>query len=234
MRKRAMRRALYGWIFFALPVGCIIGVLAFEAWINIEERRNDYEIAELKATAIRLNDALEKLRSKSAATQQLHKLHERALELGLREPEPWQIERVELVGPVRQSSEFSLARVIPDPPMIPARPVKTVAPAPEPVQPSPHLVMAEAPQTAPAPVAEEMAEEVVETHSPAAPAHVAQLNIAAAEPVRAQDKGRVPSSVQVSVPAAAFEEVHSTKPVLDIPSDEAEMLDESVESLLAI
>lgn len=224
MRKRVMRRALYGWMFYTPPVLLIIGVLAFDAWLNIETRRNDYEVAELKAQAIQLNDALEKLRGQSAANQQMQKLQEQAVVMGLHDPEPWQVERVSMPGPIKPAAEFKVAREIPAPPALPERPTIKLAPAPAPVQPVQEMVMADAEPAATAAV-----EGAGASVSPSAPEHMA-LSIA---PVAEEEMPAGRAGERAAAALLGDMPVHS--PVaLAIPDETPETLDESVESMLAL
>lgn len=226
MRKRASRRALYGWMFYTPPVMLIVGVLAFDAYLNIETRRNDYEVNTLKRRATVLNDSLEKLRSRSAATQQLHKLQEQALAMGLREPEPWQIERVAMQGPLKSADEFEVARVIPQPPVMPRRDVPSSSTTPElNLSPAPAPTLPSAPDTtvlAQAPVKLEPIElPLLETM----PAHVAQLEQAApaAESPEAHTTVRAP----LAPLAGGMDAEIPARPT-------AASLDDSVESMLAL
>jgi hypothetical protein len=225
MRKQASRRALYGWIFYTPPVAFIIGVLAFDAYLNIETRRNDYEVNALKRRATELNDALEKLRSGGAKSHQLNKLQEQALSMGLREPEPWQIERIVMPNSIRPASDFQVARVIPQPPVMPKRDVPSSSVTPElPLSPAPAPTLPSAPDTmvlAEAPVKLEplelpMLDEV--------PSHVAQLEqpAAGAEAPEAHQVNRAPLA-----PLAGMDAEIPTRPA-------PQSLDESVESMLAL
>lgn len=225
---------MYGWIFYTPPVLFIIGVLAFDAYLNIEKRRNDYEVNALKRRATEVNDEIERVRSKSAAAQQLHRLQEQAMEMGLREPEPWQIQRVVMPNAIRPASEFTVARVIPQPPEMPKRVTPAVAgtistpglsPAPEPVLPA----VPDTTVLAQAPVKLEPIELPVLQDS--APEHVARLE-----------------SSDEDAPAAELTPATRRAPLAPLASPDSEMpetpsapeptmpasLDDSVESMLAL
>jgi len=239
MRKQRSRRALYGWMFYTPPVLCIVGVLAFDAYLNIEKRRNDYEVNALKRRATEVNDEIEKVRSKSAAAQQLHRLQEQAMAMGLREPEPWQIQRVVMPNAIRPASEFTVARVIPQPPEPPKRATPAavgtastpgLSPAPEPVLPAvpDTTVLAEAPVKL-EPIELPLLQE-------SAPAHVARLE---AQDVEARDEEAPSAALTPATRRAPLAPLAS--PDMEAPvapsAPEAPMptsLDESVESMLAL
>jgi hypothetical protein len=242
MRKPASRKALYGWLFFTPPVFVIISVLACEAYLNIETRKNDYEVSKLKQQADTLNDALAKLRGSSAASQQLQKLQEQALAMGLRDPEPWQIERVDMAAPLLPASAFEIARVIPAPPVMPKRhePEVVAVPAPAPAaDPAPETIAPFAPMdgnavlaTAPEPIELELLEQM-----PVQNEHVAQLEESLPKEERVEEMvapSRAPLAAPLASPSYDLPPATvSTAPIMQEASTPGS-LDESVESMLAL
>lgn len=143
------RRALNGWYFYLLPVAIIVGILGWDAYLNIETRRNDYEVATLKREAAALNDALDKLRNTTASAHQLRRLEDKATELGLAEVAPWQIERVNLGAPLLDASSFDIASAVPRHVPSPQAPRRTMQIAVAPAAPAPPAALAALPPVAP-------------------------------------------------------------------------------------
>lgn len=137
MKRQVKSYGLNGWRWYVLPAGILVGTLTADAYINIETRRNDYEVARLKQRAQEIVEAREKFIGQGAASQQLHKLQEKAMELGLRAAEPWQVRTVPMAAPLASAESFVLAmpdakpQLAPEVPVVLAsRPAPPSAPAP--------------------------------------------------------------------------------------------------------
>ena len=145
--RQVRRGAIHGWIWYLPALGAVLGVLAFDTYVNVETRRNDYEIAKLRTRARELDDELVRLRSSRAEQEQLHRLVEHAEALGLRKAGPGEIIHVAAgfadTAPYATTAPATLAPLEPD-----TAPYRGASPLPEPQEPA---LAATAPAAAPKP-----------------------------------------------------------------------------------
>ena len=224
MRKHTGRRMLKGAFFYSLPVAAILSVLAWDTYLNIETRRNDYEIAKLKRVANELHASLEKLRGEAASAHQLRRIEDQAVAMGMVEVAPWNVERITAPAPLRDASEFDIASALPKyvpQPNQRKRETTVIAIAPAPAPPAAIAAPDAAPTDVPLALPLSLAEvATVET----VPEHVAQL---------AQPEANV---VQPLAHEAEHKPVTRTvEPLIQEiePVEEFVSLDDSVESMLA-
>ncbi|MBI1317779.1 MAG: hypothetical protein GC168_02375 [Candidatus Hydrogenedens sp.] len=88
------RLAIHGWIWYLPAIVCVVGVLSFDTYLNVQKRRQDYEIAQLKERSRELNTEMLNLRSERAQREELNRLVEHAEAMGLREAGPGEIIRI--------------------------------------------------------------------------------------------------------------------------------------------
>lgn len=97
--KKMRRRALFGWVWWAIVIAPVFGVLFFETWINAEIRRLDYHITRVERETRALESELDQLRVKEARLQSFNRLAQTAPDFGLRPANPDQIQTI-LYDPV--------------------------------------------------------------------------------------------------------------------------------------
>lgn len=86
------RQRLEGWRGW-LPLLLIpFAALAADAWLNVQVRLHDYDVAEMNRRLRELERELKDLEAEEAALDVKVRLDDRALELGLVEPGPAQIQ----------------------------------------------------------------------------------------------------------------------------------------------
>lgn len=224
MRKHTGRRMLKGAFFYSLPVAAILSVLAWDTYLNIETRRNDYEIAKLKRVANELHASLEKIRGEAASVHQLSRIEDQAAAMGMVEVAPWNVERITAPAPLRDASEFDIASALPK--YVPQpderkRETTVIAVAPAPAPPA----AIAAPEAAPTDVPLALPLSLAEVAAPeTAPEHVAQL----AQPE--------PNAIQPLAHESEHKPVtRRVEPLIQEiePVEEFVSLDDSVESMLA-
>lgn len=96
--KRMQRRALRGWKRWIFVVVVAFSPLFMDAWLNIKTRHQDYVNNFLNAERQRLNEELEDLSVNRASLERLDRLSVSAEALGLREPEPAQVQVIQYEG----------------------------------------------------------------------------------------------------------------------------------------
>lgn len=125
------RAAIHGWLWYLPAIAAVIGVLAFDAYLNVENLRHDYEIAELKARSRELNAEMLTIRSERAQREELNQLVMHAEAMGLREAGPGEIVRIagefiepsqdvyfaRAVAPVRRNRGDDRVPVVNEPPV---------------------------------------------------------------------------------------------------------------------
>lgn len=222
MRKHAGRRMLKGTFFYSLPVATILSVLTWDTYLNIETRRNDYEIAKLKRVANELHASLEKLRGEAASAHQLSRIEEQAAAMGMVAVAPWNVERITVPAPLRDASEFDIASALPKYVPQPNQrkretTVIAVAPAPPAAIAAPEAAPTDVPLALPLSLAEVATVETVTEHV----AQLAQPETSVVQPL-AHEAEHKPVTRRVE---PLIQEIE--------PVEEFVSLDDSVESMLA-
>ncbi|MFM1921319.1 MAG: hypothetical protein RLZZ303_2953 [Candidatus Hydrogenedentota bacterium] len=225
MRKHTGRRMLKGAFFYSLPVAAILSVLAWDTYLNIETRRNDYEIAKLKRVANELHASLEKIRGEAASAHQLRRIEDQAAAMGMVEVAPWNVERITAPAPLRDASEFDIASALPKYlPQPQERKRETTVIAIAPTAPAPPVAIA-APETVQTEITGALPLSLAEVATvETAPEHVAQLAQPDANVVQplAHEAEHKPVTRRVE---PLIQEIE--------PVEEFVSLDDSVESMLA-
>lgn len=90
------RHARYGWIPWTPLLAVVFGLLAWDAWLNVRVRHTDYEFNQLSGERRRLIQELDEVRAREAQLKNLDVLTAKAEALGLRPPDPHQLEVVVL------------------------------------------------------------------------------------------------------------------------------------------
>lgn len=125
------RRARYGWVPWLPLLAVVFGLLAWDAWLNVRVRHTDYEFNLLSGERHRLIQELNEVRTREARLKNLDTLTARAAELGLRPPDPHQMEVVVLRDdrplPVLMDAPLGTQIEIPGAAAMP----ETAAPAPK-------------------------------------------------------------------------------------------------------
>jgi len=94
LRKPAQKQAYLGWLLWAPVILPAFAVLMFDAWMNVQIRKNDYELSRLNRMKEEVVAAEHELRVQMASWQELDQLKSTAQELGLNQPRPEQIVRL--------------------------------------------------------------------------------------------------------------------------------------------
>lgn len=90
------RHARYGWVPWLPLLAVMFGLFAWDAWLNVRVRHTDYEFNMLSGERRRLIQELNEVRTREAHLKNLDTLTAKAAELGLRPPDPHQMEVVVL------------------------------------------------------------------------------------------------------------------------------------------
>lgn len=103
MTKRAARRAgratLRGW-WKCLPLLALpFSVMGSEIWFQTQILMNDYAASEVRARVSEIDGRIAELRGKGHHLGRLERMHEKAPDLGLVEPNPNQIEVIRTEAP---------------------------------------------------------------------------------------------------------------------------------------
>jgi len=129
---RVVRRgAIHGWIWYLPALAVVIGVLGFDTYLNVETRRNDYEVGQLRSQARVLEEQLIKLRTQRAEREHVRRLSEHAKVMGLREAAPGEIVHIAASFVEPTQNDLQRRRATPEPSLPPASDVEVAAP-PEP------------------------------------------------------------------------------------------------------
>jgi len=99
--KRIQRQAFYGWIKWLPVLAAPFSVLFFDAWLNTQAWKNDYEYERLHRRMRALCAELDAVRVDEARLERIDRLDEMAKDLGLVPPHSGQIE-VLYVHPVTE------------------------------------------------------------------------------------------------------------------------------------
>ncbi len=92
--KLEARRNLYGWVPYTPLVVLVFAVLAINARVNVQNRRDDYEFFKLTTERRKAAQELDAVRAEEALLNDLDMLSAKAQELGLVPPLPNQVETV--------------------------------------------------------------------------------------------------------------------------------------------
>jgi hypothetical protein len=94
MTHRQQRQALYGWIKWLPVLALAFAPLFFDAWLNIQTWRNDYEISKLNRKVREYRAQLDEMRVEEAKLETLERLALAADSMTLKEPNPDQKQTV--------------------------------------------------------------------------------------------------------------------------------------------
>jgi len=113
----ARPKRLRGWVrwtpFLALP----FSILFYEAWLQSQLLYHDYETLQLQRELASVNDRIAQCRDAEVSLTTLARLEETAPQLGLVEPEPNQIQEIDVAPTFRvmpRGPAIELARLEPD------------------------------------------------------------------------------------------------------------------------
>ncbi len=95
MTGRQRRASLSGWWKYVPLLAVPFLVIFAEAWMNIELLGHHYHANELSTQARQLRSEIETLRDQRHNLERLERIYAEALEFGLTEPDPGQIEIME-------------------------------------------------------------------------------------------------------------------------------------------
>jgi len=125
--KVVRRGSIHGWIWYLPAIAVVLGVLGFETYLNIETRRNHYEVGRLRSQARALEAELLKLQTDRAEREHVRRLSEHAELMGLREAAPGEIIHIatRFVEPTK--SDMQRHRATPEPSLPPATDVVIAA-----------------------------------------------------------------------------------------------------------
>lgn len=90
------RASLSGWWKYVPLLAAPFLIIFAEAWLNIGLLTNHYRASELSAQSRQLRSEIENLRDQRRDLERLERIYAEALELGLAEPNPGQIELMKL------------------------------------------------------------------------------------------------------------------------------------------
>lgn len=88
-------------------------VLFFETWLNVQMRRNDFELYDISKYTSQLQQEIEDLKVQEAQLGSLDRIGVKAPDLGLIEASPAQIETVYYVPEEMRSQPYDVARAAP-------------------------------------------------------------------------------------------------------------------------
>ena len=135
------RGAIHGWIWYLPAIAAVLGVLGFDTYLNVETRRNDYEVGQLRSKARGLEAELLALQTDRAGREHVRRLSEDAELMGLREAAPGEIIHVpgSFVEPTK--SALQRHRATPEPSLPPSNGVMLAEQPEEQPESSPTLTM---------------------------------------------------------------------------------------------
>lgn len=110
MRRRALLGAWWWWLLALTP---LFATVAFDTWLNTENLRNDYKVAQLNKRLKELKETLDNLKVELAALQSLDRIEIEAPDLGLTEPEPDQIRVIYTPQPITVIDRKNTSDIVP-------------------------------------------------------------------------------------------------------------------------
>lgn len=94
MTKPAQKRAFWGWLWWSPVLLFAVGSVAYHAWVSIQIRNNDYEMARCRRQMEAITAEMREVKVQMAEREDMDAVHATAEELGLRAPRPEQIVRL--------------------------------------------------------------------------------------------------------------------------------------------
>lgn len=98
MTGRQRRASLSGWWKYIPLLAAPFLIIFAEAWLNIGLLTHHYRASELSAQSRQLRSEIEILRDRCHDLERLERIYAEALELGLAEPNPGQLELMDFQG----------------------------------------------------------------------------------------------------------------------------------------
>lgn len=114
--RKQQRQALRGWLKWTPALALLFSVLFLDAWLNAQERSRDYENRNLTLIERELEAEMKALRVRAAELEKFDRLEMMAIELGLKKPEPHQVETIRYDPKARYTKPMAVAALRQDTP----------------------------------------------------------------------------------------------------------------------